>query len=483
MPEPKRRTRLRLIVGCLAVALIVAPLAWFWNASRLPASFQLTDMGRPDFGGHAGHHDHAGRSLTSFTADPARPADVTVKLVARKEKFTLGTGKRFDGYTLNGQSPGPLIQAVQGQLVEVTLVNETVPDGITLHWHGIDVPNAADGVAGVTQDAVATGQQYVYRFVAGQAGTFWYHSHRLSHHQVSGGLLGPIVIAPKTPLSGVDTVALHHLYGGNRTVNGLAEQSVLAAPGQSVRVRVINTDNGLLSAWVAGAPFRVAAIDGTEVNEPGKVDNVAVPVPAGGRADLELTMPADGGSVRVQLAGAVSIVLGSTAAVAPTVPRPKATLDLLSYGKPAALGFEPANATRTFRYDIGRRPGFIDGRPGLFWTVNGHLYPDIPMFMVTEGDIVRMTISNGSGETHPMHLHGHHAVVLARDGVAATGSPWWTDSLEVGNGESYEIAFVADNPGLWMDHCHNLPHAAEGLMAHLMYEGVSTPFRLQGVPE
>ena len=74
-----------------------------------------------------------------------------------------------------------------------------------------------------------------------------------------------------------------------------------------------------------------------------------------------------------------------------------------------------------------------------------------------------------------MHLHGHHAVVLARDGVPATGSPWWVDSLNAEDGHTYDIAFVADNPGLWMDHCHNLAHPAEGLMAHLMYSGVTTP--------
>ena len=73
---------------------------------------------------------------------------------------------------------------------------------------------------------------------------------------------------------------------------------------------------------------------------------------------------------------------------------------------------------------------------------------------------------------------GHHVVVLARDGVRATGSPWWTDSLEVRSGQSYDVAFVADNPGIWMDHCHNLPHATQGLVAHLMYAGVTTPFRV-----
>jgi FtsP/CotA-like multicopper oxidase with cupredoxin domain len=102
------------------------------------------------------------------------------------------------------------------------------------------------------------------------------------------------------------------------------------------------------------------------------------------------------------------------------------------------------------------------------------------MFVVAEGDVVRMRVTNRSGEVHPMHLHGHHGVVLSRNGVSATGSPWWTDSLNVGNGETYDIAFVADNPGIWMDHCHNLPHAQEGLVAHVMYEGVTTPFTIGG---
>ena len=67
-----------------------------------------------------------------------------------------------------------------------------------------------------------------------------------------------------------------------------------------------------------------------------------------------------------------------------------------------------------------------------------------------------------------------------RNGVAATGSPWWTDSLDVEDGESYVIAFRADNPGIWMDHCHNLPHAEDGMIAHLAYEGYTTPYLIGG---
>jgi FtsP/CotA-like multicopper oxidase with cupredoxin domain len=89
-------------------------------------------------------------------------------------------------------------------------------------------------------------------------------------------------------------------------------------------------------------------------------------------------------------------------------------------------------------------------------------------------------IENRSSEVHPMHLHGHRMIVLARDGVAATGSPWWLDSLNVAASESYDVAFVADNPGIWLDHCHNLKHAADGMVAHLMYEGFDTPYRIAG---
>jgi FtsP/CotA-like multicopper oxidase with cupredoxin domain len=467
--------RLRLVVACVATAAVAGPLIWYWQASLLPSAYAVTDHGYADAGGAAhGHVGHSGRSVDGLVADPARPPDVALTLTARREPLTLASGRKVRGYTLNGQSPGPVIRANAGQLVQVTLVNESVPDGVSLHWHGIDVPNAADGVAGVTQDAVGRGGTHTYRFVADQAGTFWYHSHQVSHAQVVGGLFGAVVVGPDP----ADVLALVHVYDGVRTVNGQeGDVRVPAAPGQRVRVRVVNTDNGRMSAWVSGAPFRLTAIDGTDVRAPTEVRDRAVPVTAGARADLSVTMPVDGTGVRVHLGGSTALLLG---AGAPAVSKPAAELDPLGYGAPAALAFDPGRADRRFEYDIGRRPGFLNGRPGLWWTVNGHLYPDLPMFVVAEGDVVRMRIANHSGEAHPMHLHGHHAVVLSRDGKPATGSPWWVDSLDVGNGESYDIAFVADNPGIWMDHCHNLPHAGEGLTAHLMYEGVTTPYRVGG---
>ncbi|MEV8374150.1 multicopper oxidase family protein [Kribbella sp. NPDC056861] len=466
---PRRRT----VVAVAATLVVLAPLGWFWQQSLVPDGLSAMDMGYADYGGGpampAGHH-HAGVGELKPVAD--RAADVSVRLVARSERFEIPGRGSMAGYTLNHTSPGPQITAKQGDLVEVTLVNESVPDGMTLHWHGVDVPAAEDGVAGVTQDAVLPGQTFTYRFVAVDAGTYWYHSHQVSHEQVKKGLYGVLVISPGT----TDVVAAVHTYDKIRTVNGgYGERRVAGAP--TVRLRLINTDNGPMAAWVDGAGYKVIAVDGTAVNAPTPVEGKAVLVTAGGRIDLEITLPSK--AVRIGLGGGpTTLVIGE--GDAPAGPEPADRVDLLSYGTPAALPFDPATADRHFEYRIGRRPGFFDGKPGLWWTINGHQFPDVPMFMVTEGDVVTMTLKNTSGQVHPMHLHGHHVLVLSRDGTRATGSPWWTDSLNVEDDETYEIAFLADNPGIWMDHCHNLPHAAQGLVTHLMYEGVTTPFRLNG---
>jgi FtsP/CotA-like multicopper oxidase with cupredoxin domain len=195
---------------------------------------------------------------------------------------------------------------------------------------------------------------------------------------------------------------------------------------------------------------------------------------------VEVTAPTDGTAARLQISKATAVIIGPPDADPPVPAQPAEEVDLLSYGTPAPLGFDPAHPTRRFDYRIGRRPGFVKGRPGMWWSINGHLYPNIPMYVVREGDVVTMHIENRSSEVHPMHLHGHHQVVLARNGVPATGSPWWVDSLNVLPGESYDIAFVANNPGIWMDHCHNLKHATQGMIAHLMYEGFDTPYRIAG---
>jgi len=474
------RERRRLLLGSIATLVVLGPLVWFWQDSLMPGSYSVMDMGYVDYGGGpkpAAHEmagmDH-GTSVADLTEDADRKADVSFDLEAREERVALGSGRTIDGYTFNGTSPGPPITVRVGDLVEVHVRNESVSDGITVHWHGVDVPNAEDGVAGVTQDAIREGEDYTYRFVADHVGTYWYHSHQVSNEQVRRGLFGALVVLPaadKQIDDRLDVVALAHTYAGTRTLNGNAQDLHLAAePGRRARIRVINTDNNPLKVWT-GSTYRVLTVDGYDVNAPTPVEGKAMNVPAGGRVDLEVTAPA-----RVQIGTATAVVVGDTEEDKPRQPTDE--LDLLSYGAAAALPFDPEQADRRFRYSIGRKVGFIDGVPGYWWTINGHLWPDVPMYTVEKGDLVVFRIENHSGKVHPMHLHGHHAVVISRDGTPATGSPWWVDTLDVKKGETFEIAFMADNPGIWMDHCHNLKHASQGMVAHLMYAGVTTPFRI-----
>src|SRR5690606_37947391 len=134
--------------------------------------------------------------VTELDVVTDRPADVTVELEARAERVAPTGGQPFAGYPLDGATPGPQIRARRGDLVEVVLRNVDVEGGTTLHWHGVDVPNAMDGVAGVTQDAVPPGGTFTYRFVAEDAGTYWYHSHQVSHRQVVAGMYGALVVEP-----------------------------------------------------------------------------------------------------------------------------------------------------------------------------------------------------------------------------------------------------------------------------------------------
>ena len=195
----------------VATLAIVAPLGYLWQASRLPAVHSVMDMGYLDYGGgpgaadtqhghHAGGHQHGGAGPTvmvpELIADPKRPADVRTELVAEAADLDIG-GKSIPGFTVNGKSPGPTITARQGQLVEVLVTNKSVTAGVSMHWHGLNVPNAMDGVAGVTQDAIGVGESFTYRFVADQVGTYWYHSHQVSNVQVLGGLFGPLVVTPR----------------------------------------------------------------------------------------------------------------------------------------------------------------------------------------------------------------------------------------------------------------------------------------------
>jgi FtsP/CotA-like multicopper oxidase with cupredoxin domain len=486
--NPVRRALIKTLVG-LAILLAALALGWVakaWYDSRLPSNYNAMEFSAIDYGaGQAQNHAaHPHVSIETLKGPSGEP-DFRVTLVAKKAKVTLSSNRTIDAWTFNGQVPGPELRVRQGDLVEATLVNEDIDDGVTIHWHGVDVPNAEDGVAGVTQDAVMPGERHVYRFRTDQLGTFWYHSHQVSSKQVRRGLYGAFVIEPRKPAPGrtLDLTAIAHDFAGATAIGSHDGVQRRAVPrGTHVRLRLINTNSAGERFSVAGTPYRVVAIDGTDLNGPTPVEDQTLDLGGGGRYDIAFEMP--NYSVRLGVDGSPTALYLSNDAGDHQVAGPSSDaedFDPAGYGRPkkTLLG-TTTRFDRTFELEIGKRIGFIDGKPGYHWSLNGKLFPETPMFMVRRGDLVKMRIINNTGVTHPMHLHGHHVLVLSRDGKPVTGSPWWVDTLDVKRDEEYEVAFQADNPGIWMDHCHNLPHAADGMTMHVAYEGMTTPFVIGG---
>lgn len=437
------------------------------------------------------------RSVTTLTGPRNVTPDVSFDLTAAHSTVRLASGKKIDALLYNGTSPGPELRVRRGDVVEVTLHNTDVAEGVTLHWHGVDVPNAEDGVPGVTQDAVLPGGTHVYRFVPDRSGTFWYHTHRGSENTVERGLFGSLIV--EEPSSGKAPAPAGGAPGGR---NGTYEQTLFThgrpgsglafgtedqarrtavRPGTSVHLRLINSSKEPQRVLIKGTTYRVTALDGNPVNRPGILRaGTDLLLAAGGRFDVSFTMPAGTVTVRPSTAetpGEAALALSPDGRGAPAHIEDGNLFDRLAYGTPGSGGGAvPSEFQRDFDLVLDNGFGFADGRFTYANTINGRLAPAVPTLMVAKGDQVRMRITNRGLVDHPTHLHGHRIRVLSRNGEAATGSPWYTDTLNVAPGESYEVAFTADNPGIWMDHCHNFAHSAEGMIMHLAYVNVTSPY-------
>jgi FtsP/CotA-like multicopper oxidase with cupredoxin domain len=442
----------------------------------------------------------AGQPATSITSLVAASGNEPVKA------FTLtAEPAEIDGqtmWTFNASVPGPELRVNQGDRVRVTLVNH-LPESTTIHWHGVAVPNSQDGVAGVTQNAVPSGGVYTYEFIANDAGTFWYHSHQQTEEQLPRGLFGALVVLPRggSVAEQRDVTLVLHGSAGQVSINGTDGMArVPALPGQTVRLRLINAvdpgmDGGPEAPALVGAPFRIVSLDGRDLNDPDMLGPTRIPLGMGQRADLVFTMPASGevqlidtelkgastpvqtllfGSAQPRLA---SVVIGD-GQVQPVDVDGLPMLDPLRYGAPAPDAVANAVPDQTLNLTLGERPGIRGGRPQLIHTINNTASPDIPPITVQQGQIVRLHIVNQTGEYHPMHLHGHVLTLLAVDDQPVQGSPVHQDSILVGPNQSVDVAFAADNPGVWMFHCHVLLHAGMGMTTSVNYAGYSTPFEM-----
>jgi len=438
-------------------------------------------------------------SVDLLTAPPGVEPVRTYTLTARVARI-----HGHDAWTYDGTVPGPELRVVQGDRLRVTLVNH-LTGSTTIHWHGVPgVPNAEDGVAGITQQAVPPGRSMTYEFVVRDPGTYWYHSHQDTSNQLSRGLYGALVVEPRSGLTEDRdyAVVLHGGVAGGVAANGSPDLRLAARPGERVRLRLVNAvapgmDGTPEAPVLLGAPYRVVALDGRDLNQPQLLGPRRISIGMGQRADLVFTMPASGAVRLVDTEGQShsSGVQSAIAAAAGSVSLPSVTIgdgalpasarldalpvfDPIHYGVPAADPVATAHVDATYPIVLTEQPGFHSGSIQLVHEINGKASPGIPPITVHEGQVVRLHMVNDTSEYHPMHLHGHTMSVLSRNGDPVAGSPVRLDSVPVGPHETWDVVFLADNPGLWMLHCHVLLHAAFGLTMSIDYAGISTPYSM-----
>ncbi|PHR19407.1 MAG: copper oxidase, partial [Hoeflea sp.] len=131
----------------------------------------------------------------------AKSQDGFFNLIAApsRQRLYLPDAPMSDLWTYNGSAPGPEIRVKKGERVQVRFTNK-LEEPTSVHWHGIRIDNAMDGVSGLTQKPVEPGGSFVYDFVAPDAGTFWYHAHNKSWNQVARGLYGPLIVDETEPV-------------------------------------------------------------------------------------------------------------------------------------------------------------------------------------------------------------------------------------------------------------------------------------------
>lgn len=230
-----------------------------------------------------------------------------------EREFAPGMTVKCWGY--NGQTPGPTIEAVEGDRLRILVTNK-LPEHTTIHWHGIFLPNGMDGVGGLNQPHVKPGETYVYEFTLRQHGTFMYHPHADEMVQLAVGMMGMFIVHPKKPEdSKIDrdfAIMLHewaihpgtyrpdpavmldfNLFSFNSKVFPAIDHLVVKT-GDRVRMRIANLSMDEHPIHIHGHAFRITATDGGQIPQAGQWPETTVLVPVGSTRDAEFIADAPG---------------------------------------------------------------------------------------------------------------------------------------------------------------------------------------------
>src|SRR5258705_4891406 len=236
-------------------------------------------------------------------------------LVAEPVVREIAPGMDAHLWGYNGQSPGPTIEAVEGDKVRIFVTNR-LPEHTTVHWHGMLLPNGMDGVGGLTQPHIDPGKTFVYEFVLKKSGTFMYHPHSDEMVQMAMGMMGMFVVHPRDPkLRRVDRdfvfIMSSYLIDPGTYVPKVAEMTdfnmwtwntrvfpgidpLPVRLGDRVRVRIGNLTMTNHPIHLHGHHFAVTGTDGGWVPESAQWPETTTDVPVGAVRVIEVVADAPG---------------------------------------------------------------------------------------------------------------------------------------------------------------------------------------------
>lgn len=476
-------------------------------------------------------HDYAKNIVQPKPGQPVK----TFKLNALETNIRIKEGSSLAAWTYNGTVPGQEIRVQQGDFVQVELRNN-LKEPVTIHWHGYPLKSAMDGVPGLNQDSVRPGETFTYAFSADVAGTYWYHSHQESSVQVDKGLYGALIVEPKnwTKPDRDYTLILdewieapegeqsaHGGHGSSNSQNSMenmpgmnmpkaenkdpvmVEEDMMATMynvytvngksaglieplevknGELVRLRFINAGYRKHGVHIPGQEIRVVSTDGQDITSPQIIKDQIIMISPGERYDVEFVVKTDQNFVidahdenkyndqlriPVKVNESDKIMEEDKNASYPD-------FDLVSYGNGGDKLF-----TLEGKYDIDYKVDLNTdiSNNKLKYTINGKVFKELPPLKLETGNLVKMTYVNNSKVDHQMHLHGHFFQILSTNGQPAAGAVITKDTLLIKPGEEYIVAFKADNPGNWVQHCHELHHASAGMMQVIEYTDFTSNYK------
>lgn len=409
------------------------------------------------------------------------------QLMISEFQWKISEKKTINAWGFNETVPGPMLTAAKGDEMVIKVLNN-LPERTVIHWHGIQLPSKMDGTDSV-QTPIKPGEEFEYRFIVPDAGTFWYHAHQNETVQMERGMYGSLIVTDENgPIVDNEKVLMiddmkltsnsefkrgnfisrwieRHdgREGSTLLINGQENFRTTLNAGHTERWRFINSSSArYFRLYIGGRPFKILATDGGLIENP--VDATELLLVPGERADILV------GPFRDAEEFAIESLPYNRMTVVKSGRKKFGEVRVLSSKESVfknasmmrsiqPLATQDAIPNRRIKFSVG--PSL---KNGIDFLVNGETHAsDDP---VKVGELQVWEVSNTSLMDHPFHLHGFFFQVLEINGKAPAFVSW-KDTVNLPPRSKVKIAWMPDDrPGSWMYHCHILEHHEAGMMGH-----------------